>query len=108
RRSVLGSNGRDIIQMVDGDGFVFPNRNRQRPYRLALVVYVVHAFLLSDLCCGRNFRFGLEHAQFRLVQSLSITPADSRSEMRSVVRILMLSPARTRASAACGNGCTQG
>jgi hypothetical protein len=53
RGSILGSDGRDIIEAVDGDGFVFPNRNRQRPDFLAVIVDVVHAlFLLSDLCCG--------------------------------------------------------
>jgi hypothetical protein len=53
RGSVLGSDGRDIIEAVDGDGFVFPNRNRQRPDFLAVIVDVVHAlFLLSDLRCG--------------------------------------------------------
>jgi hypothetical protein len=39
----LGSDGRDIIEAVDGDGFVFPNRNRQRPDFLAVIVDVVHA-----------------------------------------------------------------
>jgi len=43
RGSILGSDDRDIIEAVDGDGFVFPDRNRQRPDFLAVVVDVVHA-----------------------------------------------------------------
>src|ERR1017187_4685664 len=47
---ILASHGRHIIEAVDGDGFVFANRNRQRPYLLALIVYVVHASSPCLIC----------------------------------------------------------